>query len=148
MTRALIDTNILVYASDPREPQRQEQAIRLLQRLELTRAGCLSAQVLAEFVNVSTRTRQPLYTYAHVILQVERLLQNFPVFDLTPLIVLEAARGARDYALAYYDAQIWATALLNQTPVIFSEDFQHGQSLEGVRFINPFRPDFNLEAWR
>jgi len=30
----------------------------------------------------------------------------WPVFDLTPLIVLEAARGARDHDLPYYDAQV------------------------------------------
>ncbi len=144
---ALIDTNILVYASDPRHPQRQERAIQLLQRLELLRSGRLSAQVLAEFINVSTHTRHPLYTYAEAIRQVERLLQAFPVFDLTPLIILEAARGASAYSLSYYDAQIWATARLNQTQVVFSEEFQDGQTLEGIRFINPFLPEFKLETW-
>ncbi len=129
-------------------PVRQDQALRLLQRLELTRTGRLSTQVLAEFINVCTRTQQPLYTYPQAITQAERLIQIFPVFDLTPLIVLDAARGARDYSLANYDAQIWATARLNQTPVIFSEDFQHGQLLEGIQFINPFLPAFDLNAWR
>jgi len=31
--------------------------------------------------------------------------------------------------------------------VIFSEDFQDGQVLEGVRFANPFKPTFDLETW-
>jgi len=59
----------------------------------------------------------------------------------------EAGRGVRDYKLAYYDAQIWATAKLNQVPVVFSEDFNDGQVLEGVRFVNPFAMGFNLEDW-
>lgn len=63
------------------------------------------------------------------------------------MIVLEAARGARDHGLAYYDAQIWASARLNQVPTIFSEDFTDGQVLEGVRFINPFSTNFRLEDW-
>jgi len=42
-----------------------------------------------------------------------------PVLDLTPLIVLEATRGACDHKLNYYDAQIWATAKLNQVAVVF-----------------------------
>ena len=71
----------------------------------------------------------------------------YPVIPLTDSIVLEAARGCRDYHLAYYDAQIWAAARLNQITVIFSEDFQDGQMLEGVRFINPFAPQFNLGPW-
>ena len=147
MPAALIDTNVLVYASDPREPARQERAIQLLEHLDLTRDGRLSVQVLAEFISVTTRAQHLLYSFSEAIAQVERLLRTFPVFDLTPLVVLEAARGARDYSLSYYDAQIWAVARLNQTQVIFSEDFQNGQILEGIRFVNPFHPEFDLTAW-
>jgi len=42
---------------------------------------------------------------------------------------------------------LWATARLNQVPVIFSEDFASNSVLEGVRFVNPFAPDFSLEDW-
>jgi predicted nucleic acid-binding protein len=63
------------------------------------------------------------------------------------LIVIEAARGVRDHSLAYYDAQIWAAARLNQVSVIFSEDFNIGSTLEGISFVNPFASDFVLEAW-
>src|SRR5439155_1039861 len=55
-----------------------------------------------------------------------------PVLSVTPLIVLEAARGARDHGLNYWDAQLWATARLNQIPLILTEDFAHGRVLEGV----------------
>jgi predicted nucleic acid-binding protein len=63
------------------------------------------------------------------------------------MIILEAVRGVRDHTLAYYDAQIWASARLNQIPVVFSEDFQDGLTLEGVRFINPFGDGFSIEDW-
>jgi len=53
----------------------------------------------------------------------------------------------RDHHLSYYDAQIWATARLNQVSVVFSEDFQGRQILEGVQFINPFAPEFKLSEW-
>ncbi len=46
-----------------------------------------------------------------------------------------------------FDAQLWATALLNQVPVIFSEDFASGASLEGVRLVNPFSSGFDLADW-
>jgi predicted nucleic acid-binding protein len=79
--------------------------------------------------------------------QVERLMASFPIFDLTPMVVLEAMRGVRDHQLSYYDAPVWATARLNQVPVIFSEDFTANATLEGVRFVNPFASDFVLENW-
>ncbi len=61
--------------------------------------------------------------------------------------MLEAGRGVSQYTLAYYDAQIWAAARLNQIGVIFSEDFNPGSILEGVRFVNPFAEEFVIEAW-
>jgi predicted nucleic acid-binding protein len=54
---------------------------------------------------------------------------------------------ANDHRLSYYDAHIWAAAHLNQVPVLFSEDFQDGQVLEGVRFINPFAECFDIEKF-
>jgi predicted nucleic acid-binding protein len=49
--------------------------------------------------------------------------------------------------MVYYDAQIWAVARLNQVTTIFSEDFNDGQVVEGVRFVNPFAAGFLLEDW-
>lgn len=42
------------------------------------------------------------------------------------------------------DAQVRATAWLNQVPMIFSEDFNSNAMPEGVRFVNPFVSDFIL----
>ncbi|MGB3714590.1 MAG: hypothetical protein WA996_09190, partial [Candidatus Promineifilaceae bacterium] len=102
---------------------------------------------LAEFFSVSTRKLSPPLSSDDALAQVNLFIRVWPIFDLTPLIVMEAARGVRDYQMSYYDAQIWATARLNQIPTIFSEDFNIGATLEGVHFINPFAPDFVLDTW-
>ncbi len=147
MAPILIDTNVLVYAFDQNDTQRQDRAIGLLQQLELSGTGRLSVQSLAEFFSASTRRLRPPLTPAEALDQLERLSSAFPVLDLTTQVVLEAARGVRDHQLAYWDAQLWAIARLNQVAVVFSEDFGSGMSLEGVRFINPFAPDFDLQTW-
>ena len=59
---------------------------------------------------------------------------------------LQAVRGVRDHRFSYYDAQIWATALLNQIQVVFSEDFNPSR-IEGVRFVNPFADEFDCDEW-
>jgi predicted nucleic acid-binding protein len=69
------------------------------------------------------------------------------VLDTTAMVVQEAARGVQDHRLPFHHAQIWASARLNQVPVIFSEDFANGSILEGVRFINPFASGFALDPW-
>jgi predicted nucleic acid-binding protein len=147
MTPVLIDTNLLIYLFDQNQPVRQSRAKEVLDKLELIGTGRLSVQNLAEFFSVSTRKLSPPLSSKEALKQVNLFTRVWPVFDLTPLIVLEAARGVRDYQMSYYDAQIWATARLNQIPVIFSEDFNVGATLEGVQFINPFTPDFVIDNW-
>lgn len=147
MALALIDTNILVYAVDPGSPEKQKRAIELLEQLAIVGNGRLSVQCLAEFFSATTRKLQPPLTASQATEQLQSLAQSFPVLDLTPMIILEAARGVTEHHLSYYDAQIWATARLNQLPVIFSEDFDSNSALEGVRFINPLATGFQLEHW-
>jgi len=115
--------------------------------LELTRNGRLSVQALSEFFSVVTRKLSPKMIPAEALDQINLFIRVWPVFDLTPMIVMEAGRGVRDHKLSYYDAQVWATARLNQVPIVFSEDFRDGSLLEGVRFVNPFSPDFLVEKW-
>ena len=147
MAPILIDTNLLIYLYDQNEPIKQQQAQHVLNELELNRSGRLSVQCLAEFFSVATRKLSPRLTAAQALRQVGLLARLWPVYDLTPMIVVEAGRGVCDHGLSYYDAQIWASARLNQVPVIFSEDFSDGTVLEGVRFVNPFGSAFSLETW-
>jgi predicted nucleic acid-binding protein len=147
MPGVLIDTNVLIYLYDTHSPVKAARSRLVLDRLEMTRSGRLSVQNLAEFIQVSTRKLQPPLNYAEALAQVSLFMRMWPVFDLTSMIVIEAARGARDHGLTYYDAQIWATARLNQVPTIFSEDFGNHRILEGVRFVNPFAKEFMLEEW-
>jgi len=147
MAAILVDTNVLVYAHDRGEFAKQEQAIRVLERLHRTSSGRLSVQCLGEFFSITTRGARPKLTIAQAAQQVEWFARSWPVLDLTPLIVLEAMRGVREHRLAYWDSQLWATARLNQIPIILSENYNVGATLESVRFVNPFAADFVLKDW-
>jgi len=147
MPPILVDTNVLVYFYDQNSPEKQERANLVLDQLQQAGLGRLSTQALAEFVNAAMRKLDPPLTAAQAMQQASLFAAAWPVLDLTPQIVLEAARGVRDHGLSYYDAQMWAAARLNQIPVLFSEDFQDGQVLEGVRFVDPFSKIFDVEAW-
>lgn len=145
--RVLMDTNVLVYAYDRSEPEKQRRALKVLDRLAMSGAGAISTQVLAEFFVAITRKIVAPLSPAEAYDRVKNYLQSWTVLDVTGMIVLEAARGVRDHQFNFWDAQIWATARLNQIPVVFSEDFNVGQVTEGVRFVNPFVEDFQLEEW-
>ena len=144
MTSILVDTNVLVYAYDPRDAAKNTRAQHLLQALRQSRRGILSVQTLAEFMRATQKLAIPPRT---AMQYVQAFASSWPVLNLTPPVVLEAARGVSDHVLSYYDAQIWAVARLNQIGVVFSEDFNNGSTLEGVRFVNPFAEEFVLEQW-
>jgi predicted nucleic acid-binding protein len=42
------------------------------------------------------------------------------------------------HGLSFWDALIWSAAAENGVATIYTEDFQDGRVMEGVRFINPF----------
>ena len=144
--KVFIDTNVLVYVYDRSEPEKQRRALEILDQLVSTRTGVISPQVMSEFfVTVTQKIAWPL-SVTDAYERLANYLQIWTVTELTGLIVLEAARGVRDHQLNFWDAQIWATARLNQIPLVLSEDFSSGSVIEGVRFANPFEEGFRLEG--
>jgi len=145
--KVFVDTNVLVYAYDRSEPEKQARALEVLDRLALTEAGVISTQVLAEFFVAITRKIALPLSVSEACERVRNYLQSWTVVDLTGMIVLEATRGVRDHQFNFWDAQIWATARLNQISLVLSEDFNAGSVIEGVHFANPFAEDFRIEEW-
>ena len=145
-TRYVVDTNVLVYALDRREPEKRERAREVLRRVGTAGTAALPAQVLSEFANACLRKLEPPPEPTAVRREVERLMLAFPVLPITGPVVLEALRGVGEHMLSYYDAQIWAVARLGQVAVVLSEDFNPGAVLDGVSFTNPLDSEFDLAA--
>jgi predicted nucleic acid-binding protein len=143
--KILVDTNVLLYAYDQGEPVKQSQAAAVLDRLASMRLGVLTPQVLAEFFGNATRKLPRPLTLEQAYERIQNYLLSWEILDLSGSIILEAVRGVRTYQMAYWDAQIWASARLHQIPLIFTEDFNVGAVIEGVRFVNPFEEGFNLD---
>jgi predicted nucleic acid-binding protein len=143
----LVDTNVLVYAYDRTEPVKQRRAVALLRQMPYRGVGAISTQILAEFYNAITRRLKEKLSAAEAYERLQNLEQSWPIVNITPAIVLEAARGVQQYQFGFWDALIWATAKLNQIPVVLSADFNVGGAIEAVRFVNPLVDEFDLVAW-
>ncbi len=144
MSAFLVDTNVLVYAHDPRDTQKQQRALDVLDRLIPRAEAVLSVQCLTEFFQaVRWKLAEPLAP-EQALAQVERFILACPVLDLTPMVVLEGCRGSNAHGLSLLDSLIWAAAKLNQVPCVLTENCDHGRTLEGVRFLNPFAPQFDI----
>jgi predicted nucleic acid-binding protein len=141
----LVDTNVLVYAYDRSDGDKRERAIAVIEQLAANGAGALSVQVLGEFY-VTVRQKIPYeFTNEEEERRITNYARSWTIFDVTAATVLEAARAVAQHRLSYWDALIWSAAKLNRVPNVLSEDFSDGRLIEGVRFLNPFTPQFDLD---
>lgn len=128
---AFFDTNVIVYAFTSDDP-RSEEAYALMQA-----GGVVSVQVLNELVNVWRRKQGRDWSEVQNGLRIVKLLLEPPA-PLT-VEVHDAAVGiARDYGYSIYDSLIVASALRAGCATLYSEDFQHRQTIEQLTIRNPF----------
>ena len=99
--RYVVDTNVLVYTLDRREPEKRERAREVLRRVGGAGTAALPAQVLSEFANACLRKLEPRPDPRTVRREVESLMLAFPVLPLTGPVVLEALRGVGEHMLSY-----------------------------------------------
>jgi predicted nucleic acid-binding protein len=141
-----VDTNVLVYPYDPREPTKGDIARSLIGAIQDRSAGVVSAQVLGElFRTLSRLMAGPAATHAAAEV-VEYYASFWEVCPLSVETVLEGMHGAIGYRLHFWDALIWATAKRHGLTLVLSEDFGDGWEFEGVLFRNPFLEGFELDA--
>lgn len=139
----LVDTNVLVYALDPRDRRKQDQAREILAKLVPNKRAVLSVQSLNEFFrSVRWRLQEPL-SPAVALSEVARLSITYDILNLTPRIALTGCLASNQFQMSIWDALIWASAKLNEVPIILTEDAEHNRNLEGVTYLNPFHPDFD-----
>ena len=131
-----VDTNVLVYLFDADSSKKQARARDLL-REERDRL-IVSVQVLGEFyVTVTRKLAAPLS--ADAASRAVDALRELQVETLHSGLVRAAGRGSRVSRLSYRDSLIVETALSAGADVLFTEDLQDGQSIDGLRVVNPFR---------
>ena len=136
---AIVDTNIWIYSQDSDAGLNRTIAIHLLNDLEANQYLVLTAQILNEVYSVLTRPRRSFgFTQTLAADFVRDMALACDVLPLTANTTVRALEGVSRHSMSFWDALIWATACEHGTKVVYSEDFQHGQELAGVRFINPF----------
>ena len=97
----------------------------------------ISIQVLNEFVNVSRRKLRREWPEIEEALSVLRTILDPPI-PLT-IEIHEAAVGlARNSGFSFYDSLIIAAAIRAGCRILYSEDMQDGQTVDGMTLRNPF----------
>jgi predicted nucleic acid-binding protein len=130
------DTNILVYAVDPSEPERCAIAGALLREALDKRSAVISTQVMFEFG--AAVLRRKLMTAAHAA----EFLRDFVgehVVPAHPDFVLRVYESQQRLGFSIWDAAIVQAAVESKCDVLYTEDLQHGQRIDSLLVVNPFR---------
>ena len=137
MSLAFFDTNVLVYTEDVRAPEKRDRATHLVEEHWRADTAVLSLQVLQEYYATVTRklnTPQERAQRRVEILASAKVIR-FEIRDIVAAIEL-----LRLIQVSFWDAMIVHAARIGGAKVLYSEDFQHGTVLGGVRVVNPFLP--------
>ncbi len=135
ISRAFFDTNILVYADDPKSPAKQRKALELIKEHRSKRTGAVSLQVLQEYFVTVTRKYgvDPAIARDKV-----EIFAKFQVAEPIVSDILAAIDFHRLHGVSYWDALILRSAKQSGCSVLLTEDMQHGQVIDRVRIVNPF----------
>ena len=132
---AFLDTNVLIYRIDPLAPAKQQRATELISALYLAGEALLSTQVLQEFYNTATGKFRLSPASAAKAAQIHakgRLVQ------VTPALIFSAMDRHAGGQYSFWDALIVEAALAGGAGVLYTEDLQHGQVIDGLTITNPF----------
>jgi predicted nucleic acid-binding protein len=137
-TSVFVDSNVLLYAHDRSEPEKQAVAHAWLESLWLDRAGCVSQQVLREFYwNATRKLARPLdRTSAR---DVVRRFASWSASADDAALADEAWKLEDRSQLAWWDALIVASAIQANCRWLLTEDLQDGQRFGSVVVVDPFR---------
>ena len=134
-----IDTNVFVYHLDASDPRKHVVAGDIVRDALRTQDGCISYQVVQECLNVvSSKARVPL---------TPEQAQAYLDAVLAPLMQVGASTELYHRALGirvrwrygFHDSLVIAAALAAGCTRLLSEDLQHGQRIESLTLVGPFR---------
>jgi predicted nucleic acid-binding protein len=135
LPRSFLDTNVLVYSDDPRDPAKQTTAIDLVQDHLRQRTGVVSLQVLQEYFVSATGK---LKLDAELAKRRVEFFARFHVAEPNVGDILAAIDLHRLHGISLWDSLILRCAKQAGCSVLLTEDMQHGQVFDGLKIVNPF----------
>ena len=135
VAKVFVDTNVLAYRLDGREPEKRRLART---RMAEPHTFIVSTQVLLELYCVLTRSFDPGLTavQARAVLAEAATL---PVVAADADLVMRATLTAQGHQLSIWDAMIVEAAVEAGCDELWTEDLSAGMELRGVRVVDPFR---------
>ncbi len=138
-TRALLDSNVLIYSVDITENEKHVQAKEFIKANLNGDYFFVSAQNLAEFFyNVTERFESPV-SFEKARAALEIFSTSFTTFSYSPENIVTAGEFQERFHIHFWDALLAATMLENKIFTIFTENVRDFSKIPGIKAINPFK---------
>lgn len=129
-----VDTNILIYVNDPRNPVKQMVAASLISSLT---EGVLLWQVACEYLAASRKLESLGYDRSQAYQYIRDLQQVWYTALPTWVVIDRAENLISRFNLSHWDSMIVAACLEANVQTLYTEDFGYS-SIDGLEIINPF----------
>jgi predicted nucleic acid-binding protein len=133
-----LDTNILVYTFDGQYPDKQRRSRELVGMALKDGRGCISYQVVQEFLNVATRKFAVPLSSVDANVYLSKVLGPLCEVLCSMSLYGEALEIMSRWHYSFYDSLIIASGLAADCRILYTEDLQHGQKIQNLEIVNPF----------
>jgi predicted nucleic acid-binding protein len=133
-----LDTNIFVYSFGASQPDKKERALALIGDALHSGLGVISTQVIQEFLNVATRKFTVPLKAEDGKMYIKMVLGPLCKVYPDPALFEASLELQQNTGYSFYDALILAGALRGGCEILYTEDLQAEQHINGLRIVNPF----------
>lgn len=132
--KVFVDTNVLVYFISAEEGKK----INAKEVIFSSQEVYISSQVISEFISVCFS--KELLGLEEIITLVNDLIEALRFSSVEESTIKKALQIKKDSKYSYWDSLIIASALENNCSILYTEDMQDGQVVDGnLSIINPFK---------
>ena len=130
-----LDTNVLIYCCDRRDPRRQQITLDLVAD---TAEGVLPWQVACEFIAASRKLAEQGFTAAHAWQRLAEFLALFPLVMPTSAVLERARTLHLQQQWAFWDATLVSACIESGVTRLYSEDLPGRTRIESLEIVSPF----------
>jgi predicted nucleic acid-binding protein len=136
--KVFLDTDIILYAYDVSAGEKHQRAKEIVLDLWNSGLAVISTQVLQEFFVTATQ-KIPKPLDARFAKNIVGDLLKWQVVINDGAAVLDAIELLLQYGYSFWESLIIEASIKGGAEILLSEDLSHGQTIQSVTIMNPFK---------
>jgi len=134
VAKAFLDTNILIYQLDSRDPTKQKRCREIVRTVVSNHEAVISTQILQEFYVACT---MKLKIKPILVKGIMHGFENMEVVTIGIDLINNAIDASIQYQISFWDSLVVVSAESAKCQYLLTEDLNEGQIIRNVRIRNP-----------